>query len=95
MRKSENGSLANGEEGREEAGRFDSMDWPTTRPVAATATAVPVPTSYIPRKAVVSCILASTTWRAGANEIAPDPQSSCEPKLLSSCQNLSFDTSKL
>lgn len=49
-RKSEKSGLVNGENGREGVGGFDSTDWPMTRPVAAAATTVPVPTSYMPKK---------------------------------------------
>lgn len=43
--KSDNSLLVKGEDGREEFGMVDSIDWPKTRPVAAAATTVPVPTS--------------------------------------------------
>lgn len=42
---SENNFLAKGEDGRGEFERVGSRDWPKTRPVAAAATTVPVPTS--------------------------------------------------
>lgn len=62
--KSENSFLVKGDDGRGEFGKFDSSGWPKTRPVAAAATTVPVPTSYRADLVVSNCFT-----RGGAQTI--------------------------